>query len=76
MQSPLVCCGTTVNYMKRVCIYPKDLCGPLGIGERQAQRKIREVRKALDKKKHQYLTINEFCEYMGIPRAEFADLIP
>lgn len=60
--------------MKRVCIYPKDLCEPLGIGERQAQRKLKEVRWALQKKKHQYITIKEFCEYTDLDEDLFKPL--
>ena len=60
--------------MSRVCIYPKDLCKPLRIGERQAQRKIKQARDGLKKAKHQYLKIKEFCEYMGLPEELFKDL--
>lgn len=74
MQSPLICCGTTNHDMSRVCIYPKDLCKSLRIGTRQAQRKIKEAREGLNKQKHQYMTVKEFCDYMGLPEALFKDL--
>jgi len=52
--------------MEKVCIYPKEAAKMLRIGERQAQRLFRNIRFALNKKKHQYITVKEFCEYTGI----------
>ncbi|MDR6783324.1 hypothetical protein [Pedobacter africanus] len=52
--------------MERLCIYPKEAARLLNIGDRQAQRLFRNIRFALNKKKHQYITVKEFCEYTGI----------
>lgn len=53
--------------MERLCIYPKEVAELLGIGERQAQRKLRAIRLEMNKKKGHYITVQEFSEHTGIP---------
>lgn len=53
--------------MERVCIYPKEAAKLLGLRERQAQRIFRNIRRELNKKNHQFITVKEFCEYTAIP---------
>lgn len=52
--------------MDKVCIYPKQAALILDISDRQAQRLFKNIRFALNKKKHQYITVKEFCAYTGI----------
>lgn len=52
--------------MEKVCIYPKEAAQFLQISERQAQRLFQNIRAELRKKKHQYITIKEFCDHTGI----------
>jgi hypothetical protein len=59
--------------MKGVCIYPKEAAKLLRIGERQAQRLFRNIRFALNKKRHQYITVKEFCAYTGIDEESLKD---
>lgn len=59
--------------MERVCIYPKEAARILNIGERQAQRLFRNIRFALNKQKHQYITIREFAIYTGIGAEEIVE---
>lgn len=54
--------------MERVCIYPKEAAQILNLKERQTQRKFRDLRKELNKKKHQIITVKEFAKYLGIPK--------
>lgn len=53
--------------MERVCIYPKEAAIVLGLKERQAQRIFRNIRRELNKKNHQFITVREFSEYTTIP---------
>ena len=56
--------------MVRLCIYPKEVAGLLNISERQAQRVLQSIRKELNKKKKQAITIREFAEYKGFDAAD------
>jgi hypothetical protein len=38
-----------------------------GVSERSARRKLRKIRKQFDKLPNQYVTVEEFCYYTGIP---------
>ncbi len=48
-------------------IYAKDIQTILRCSQATASRKLQQVKDALDRKKHQYVTITEFCEYYGVP---------
>lgn len=52
--------------MTRVCIYPKDIQQITGKSERQARNIINAIKKENNKQKHQAVTIQEFCTYMGL----------
>jgi hypothetical protein len=52
--------------MERVCVFPKDVVRLIGLSEREAQKLIRDIRLALNKCKHQYVTKREFAQYTGI----------
>jgi ribosomal silencing factor RsfS len=52
--------------MKRVCIYPKDVQWITGKSERQSRDIVAKIKKHYKKEKHQSLSIEEFCEYMGL----------
>ena len=41
-----------------------------GKSERSAQYMINKIKKALNKEKHQAITVKEFCEYHGLNRDE------
>lgn len=51
---------------KRVCIYPKDVQRITGKSYRYARTLLIKIKKELDKKEHQFVTIEEFCEYTGL----------
>lgn len=50
----------------RVCIYPKDIQRITGKSERYGRILINNIRNAYSKKAHQFVTIQEFCNYTGI----------
>ncbi|KQS31734.1 hypothetical protein [Pedobacter sp. Leaf194] len=52
--------------MNRLCIYPKDISAVTGKGQRYAQRLLKNIRFALKKEEHQFVTIKEFADYTGI----------
>lgn len=53
-----------------MCIYPKDVQLITGKSERHSRNTINEIRKNLNKEKHQPLTFGEFCAYMGLQLVE------
>jgi len=53
--------------MKQICIYPKEVALILGKSQTYAQTLLRTMRDVYKKKKHQAVTIREFCEYMALP---------
>lgn len=56
--------------MNRICIYPKDIQVITGKSERQSRNIIAKIRKVQNKEKHQSVTVDEFCEYMGLKLVE------
>jgi hypothetical protein len=52
--------------MKRLIIYPKDIQLITGKSERQSRNSIMLIKKKLNKDKHQLVTVEEFCNYMGL----------
>lgn len=51
---------------KRTCIYAKDIQLITGRSERYGRKLLQTIREVLDKKPHQFITIQEFSEYSGI----------
>jgi len=56
------------NSMRNVrsTIYPKDVAIITCKSVKSAARLIQKIKDAFGKDQHQILTINEFCDYMGI----------
>lgn len=50
----------------RIVIYPKDIQSLTGKSYRQALSLNKEIRAYFKKKKHQFLSIYEFADYIGI----------
>lgn len=53
--------------MNRISIDPSDVAILIGRDISTAQRLMRTIKDSLEKKKHQRVTIKEFCDYMGFP---------
>ncbi|NTE03169.1 hypothetical protein G6M26_41725 [Agrobacterium tumefaciens] len=52
--------------MKRVCIYPKDVSQLTGKSVAQSQRVLRNLKLLLNKRKEQFITLQEYADYSGI----------
>jgi len=55
---------------KRICIYPQDVQLITGKSERYGRKIIKIIKDKRNKQKHQLVTIDEFCEYMGLEKEE------
>ena len=51
-------------------IRPKDLMRILGLSYSQCQRKLKAIREVNNKKSHQYVTLSETADFIGIPEAD------
>ena len=61
--------------MKRICIYPKDIQIVTGKSERYGRNIIKMIKESLSKEKHQLVTIDEFCVFMGLEISKVEGLI-
>ncbi|HET8828833.1 MAG TPA: hypothetical protein VFM79_05805 [Pelobium sp.] len=61
--------------MSRLCIYPKDIMLITGKSERYGRHIIKTIKEELNKEKHQLITIDEFCDFMGLKSQEVAEFI-
>ncbi|RYH72812.1 hypothetical protein EVU94_11400 [Flavobacteriaceae bacterium 144Ye] len=61
--------------MKRICIYPKDVQIITGRSLRYCQGLVKHIKCVLNKKKHQTITIKEFCDYMDFPFEDVNNMI-
>lgn len=50
-----------------ICIYPKDVQRILQKSYRASCQLIQNIKKCYGKQRHQIVTIEEFCDYTGIP---------
>lgn len=61
--------------MKRLCIYPDEVAIITGKSISSARELIRRIKDVNGKRKHQPVTIKEFCDYEGIPYDEVFNMI-
>ncbi|WP_156340020.1 hypothetical protein [Nonlabens sp. YIK11] len=61
----------TSLHSKRLIIQVQDVMTIFGVSKETAYRRIKLAKDALGKKKHQQLTITQFCEYYDVPTQEF-----
>ncbi|RKS03427.1 hypothetical protein C8C84_3185 [Flavobacterium sp. 102] len=54
----------------RVCMYPKDVQRIMGKTYTQARLYLKKIKKHLNKLEHQYISVQEFCDYSGLPLEE------
>ncbi|HEY0092583.1 MAG TPA: hypothetical protein VGB43_08865 [Flavobacterium sp.] len=50
----------------RVCIYPKDVQRIMGKQYLQARLYLAKIKKHYNKEPHQFISIEEFCEFSGL----------
>jgi hypothetical protein len=60
---------------QRVCIYPKDIQRITGKSYRQSTRLMQKVKNDLNKLENEFLTIDEFCSYVGLKSEQVTHLI-
>jgi hypothetical protein len=51
--------------MDRIVMYPSDVIILTDKSESYARKEIQKLKKALNKEKHQKVTIKEYCQYYG-----------
>lgn len=52
--------------MDRIVMYPSDVIMLTDKSESYARKEIQKLKKALNKEKHQKVTIKEYCQYYGL----------
>ena len=52
--------------MNRICICVKDIQQITGKSERQCRNIMNKIKEEYQKLKHQVVTLDEFCQYMGL----------
>lgn len=52
--------------MNRLCIYPKDVMVITGRSDRYGRNLIKKIKEHFKKQQHQVVSIQEFCQYMGL----------
>lgn len=52
--------------MNRLCIYPKDIQIITGRSDRYGRNLIKKIKDYFKKEQHQVVSIEEFCQYMGL----------
>ncbi|SFT46351.1 hypothetical protein SAMN04489724_0858 [Algoriphagus locisalis] len=60
---------------KRCIVYSKDVQIITGRSERYAQLLLQKIRKFHNKKPHQYVTVQEFSDFSGIPPENVGDYL-
>jgi hypothetical protein len=61
--------------MERLCIYPKDIQIVTGKSERYGRSIIQQIKKKYLKESHQLVTIEEFCNYIGLSEDKVLKII-
>jgi hypothetical protein len=60
---------------KRICIYPKDIVLVTGKSYRQSVRLLNGIRANLNKSAGDFVTIEEFCNAVGLRKEDVEPLI-
>ena len=55
-----------IEIMNRLCIYPKDIQVITGRSDRYGRNLIKKIKDHFKKQQHQVVTVDEFCQYMGL----------
>ena len=55
-----------IEIMNRLCIYPKDIQVITGRSDRYGRNLIKKIKDHFKKEQHQVVTIEEFCQYLGL----------
>ena len=63
------------NFSKRIVIYAKDIENITGRSRRTSYTILQKIRKYYNKLKNEFITIQEFCEFMKIREELVRDLL-
>jgi len=55
-----------IEIMNRLCIYPKDIQVITGRSDRYGRNLIKKIKDHFSKQQHQVVTVDEFCQYIGL----------
>jgi hypothetical protein len=61
--------------MKRLVLHTKDVMIITGKSERYSRELIRKMKEHFLKEKHQYITISECCQYLGLDLEEVSQIL-
>ena len=61
--------------MKRLVLHTKDVMIITGKSERYSRDLIKKMKEHYLKKRHQYITIKEFCDYLGLDPDEVGEVL-
>ena len=61
--------------MKRIVLHTKDVMIITGKSERYSRELIRKMKEHYLKEKHQYITIKECCDYLGLDVVEVEGIL-
>ena len=64
-----------MNNTKRICIYPKDIMRITGKSERYCRKLLELMKVKYSKNEHQFVSVEEFCEFTGLKIEQVKDLI-
>ncbi len=67
--------NATTKRCPRVCVYTNDIQLITGKSERQSRNILNNIKQFYKKEKHQLVTIEEFCNYMGLDITTVYNLI-
>jgi hypothetical protein len=60
---------------KRIVIYAKDIMNITGRKERAARKLLAQIRRKYKKKKGDFLTMKEFCNFTGLEETEVKEFL-
>ena len=63
------------EFMKRIVLHTKDVMSITGKSERYARYLIKKMKEHFLKESHQYVTIKEFSDYLGLDTDEVEKLL-
>lgn len=58
---------------RKLVLNSTDVMNIMGVNERTARRKLREIKAFFGKERYHQVTIDEFCHYTGIPHEAIYD---
>jgi archaellum biogenesis ATPase FlaH len=59
----------------RIVIYAKDIMNITGRKERAARKLLARIRKKYKKKKGEFISIDEFCEFTGLKKESVREFL-